>query len=422
MQDKITSRTFATFKPKPRAYEVFDTELPGFSLRVETGGTMTYYARYRMPDGTRGRVKIGSAAALTPEQARSEAKKKIADATRGHDPAAARRQDAPVKLGAFIETQYYPNHGQNLRTGKMAQDRMKTAWKDFWNIAMRDITPGKVEQWRASRIAKGMKASTANRYLDDLRSVLSKATEWEVIAEHPLRSLKRIKTDRSAKVRYLSADEEKNLMEALDKREERIRAGRESANEWRKDRNYVEMSDLRRRAFADYLKPMILLSLHTGMRRGEVFSLTWSDIDFDLAVLTVRGAVAKSGTTRHIPLNAVALETMKAWREQVSAHGLVFPAANGERFDNVKTSWEGLLEEAKITAFRWHDMRHHFASKLVMKGVDLNTVRELLGHSDIAMTLRYAHLAPSVKADAVARLVAPKGKIVQLSERKRGKQ
>jgi site-specific recombinase XerD len=75
------------------------------------------------------------------------------------------------------------------------------------------------------------------------------------------------------------------------------------------------------------------------------------------------------------------------------------------QFDNVKKSWMSLLKSAGIENFRWHDMRHHFASKLVMAGVDLNTVRELLGHADIKMTLRYAHLAPEYKAKAVAKLI-----------------
>jgi len=83
----------------------------------------------------------------------------------------------------------------------------------------------------------------------------------------------------------------------------------------------------------------------------------------------------------------------------------VFPAKNGRPFHNVRKAREGALSDAGITKFRWHDMRHHFASRLVMAGVNLNTVRELLGHADLRMTLRYAHLAPEHKAAAVEKLV-----------------
>ena len=87
--------------------------------------------------------------------------------------------------------------------------------------------------------------------------------------------------------------------------------------------------------------------------------------------------------------------------------GLVFPGKHGQRFDNVRKSWSRLLREAQITGFRWHDLRHDFASKLVMASVPLNTVRELLGHATLNTTLRYAHLAPDHKAEAVERLWQP---------------
>lgn len=180
---------------------------------------------------------------------------------------------------------------------------------------------------------------------------------------------------------------------------------RDSANTWRAERGYELYPDLRQVTFADHIRPMIILSLNTGMRQGEIFSLRWENINFEHAMLTIEGAYAKSGRTRHIPLNTEALQVLKSWREQSENPELVFVNKDGQRFDNVNKAWRGILNAANITNFRWHDMRHHFASRLVMVSVDLNTVRELLGHSDMSMTLRYAHLAPEHKASAVEKLV-----------------
>jgi len=112
--------------------------------------------------------------------------------------------------------------------------------------------------------------------------------------------------------------------------------------------------------------------LHTGVRRGELFALTWQSVELQSGRITVYGATAKSGRTRHIPLNTEALDTLRGWQDQAANKaGLVFPAKNGAAFNNVRRSWEGVLKSANITRFRWHDLRHTFASKLVMAGVDL---------------------------------------------------
>jgi site-specific recombinase XerD len=104
-------------------------------------------------------------------------------------------------------------------------------------------------------------------------------------------------------------------------------------------------------------------------------------------------------------MNKVAFDTLSQWKSQArrtSPGSLVFPSPQtGKKMGDCRTSWENLVKAANIENFRWHDMRHDFASQLVMKGVDLNAVRELLGHADMKMTLRYAHLAPNVKMKAV---------------------
>jgi site-specific recombinase XerD len=119
----------------------------------------------------------------------------------------------------------------------------------------------------------------------------------------------------------------------------------------------------------------------------------------------VRAATSKNDRQYYVPLNDLAFETISRWRDQskkASPSSLVFPSPQtGKVMDNCNTAWEHVLKRAQIDNFRWHDMRHDFASQLVMAGIDLNTVRELMGHADLKMTLRYAHLAPENKMQAV---------------------
>lgn len=199
-------------------------------------------------------------------------------------------------------------------------------------------------------------------------------------------------------VRSLAAEEEVRLRQALANRERWAVAARASGNRWRALRDEPLYPALEEGAFSDYLTPVVLLALNTGLRRGELLSLAWSDIDLVNRRLTVRPEQAKNGRQRHVPLNSEALDVLQRWGEQQGEVGRVFAVAD------VKTAWGRLLRAAGISGFRFHDLRHHFASKLVQASVDLNTVRELLGHADIKMTLRYAHLAPDHLAAAVAKL------------------
>lgn len=104
----------------------------------------------------------------------------------------------------------------------------------------------------------------------------------------------------------------------------------------------------------------------------------------------MRGEIMKGGELLRVPINSVVLRTLVSWREQfekVSPDDLIFPSpSTGDTMKDVKKSWQGVLKMAKIENFRWHDMRHDFASQLIMKGVDLNTVRELMGHANISTT------------------------------------
>ncbi len=422
----LTARNVKAIKPETSPFRVWDNELKGFHIRVQPSGSMSYYLHYRTEAGKAVSYLIGRSGKLSPVQARDVAKLRVAEVTKGHDVQAEKKQkctedkDARFKtLGGFIEHKYAPWVEASRKTGAETLKRLDTQFSHWMTKPLDTLTKWDLDKWRSNERKRGKSPATINRDVTALKAALSKAVEWEQIDKNPLAKVKPIKTDSRGVVRYLSGDEEITLRDALDTREQKIRDGRGSANEWRRMRGYPLLPEITATTFADHIKPMTLLSLNTGMRRGEVFSLTWEAVNLNTAMLTVHGKTAKSDTTRYIPLNDEALSAMKEWQAQTKqTSGLVFPNAQGKRFNNVKRSWTTVLKLAGITGFRWHDLRHCFASQLVMAGVDLNTVRELMGHGDIKMTLRYAHLAPEHKAAAVAKLTAPQsGNVTTMNAR-----
>jgi integrase len=403
MQALIGASLVKQLLPGAKPFEIRDARVKGFLLRVQPSGAMTYYVEY----GRGKRIALGRSEVIAPDKARERARDILAGAQFGEDPMEERRLAKAHTLGSFVDEVYLPWAEANIRTAAATVARLKASFAEHLDKKIGDLTPWIVEKWRAGRLKDGAKAATVNRDLDDLKSSLTKAAVWGLIEANPIAGVKRSKVDAARSARFLSADEEAQLRRALDGREDRIRRQRDSANAWRAERQYELLPDLRAGAFADYLKPLVLVSLHTGMRRGELFALTWQNVDMAAGRITVQGATAKSGTTRHLPLNSEALAVLRGWRDQAADKAeLAFPGKHGDALNNTRRSWEGVLRAAGITRFRWHDMRHTFASNLVMAGVDLNTVRELLGHSDYKMTQRYAHLAPEHKAAAVERLVS----------------
>lgn len=401
MRAFIGNSLISKLQPKSKQYDVRDTKLSGFLIRVTPTGKMNYVCQYM-----RGRrINLGAVGLLTAAQARDKALAILSDAVKGIYPS-DQKPEAEITLKSFIEVHYTQWFTAHRKSGKKTLTHINRCFTiPFGNMTLDELTPSFIDNWRTQRLKSSKSIETVNRDIATFKAALSKAVLWGLIEKHPLEKLKLLKSDRSVKIRFLSRDEEHELRKAAIAREEEIRTDRDSANAWRAKRRYELYPDLRQVTFADHVRPMILLSLNTGMRQGEIFSMRWENINFEHAMLTIEGAYAKSGKTRHIPLNTEALQTLKSWREQSDNTELVFANKDGQKFDNVNKAWRGILTSAKITNFRWHDMRHHFASRLVMASVDLNTVRELLGHSDMSMTLRYAHLAPEHKAQAVQKLV-----------------
>jgi integrase len=353
---------------------------------------------------------LGKWPGVTIESARTKAKALLVETDVHGAPLAVIEANKPpeakaLTFGEYIRDHYAPWAIAHQKAGRATVDALAATFgDDLYDKPLNEISALDVESIKAKRLKAGRMPATVNRDLDRIRGALSRALDWGMLSTHPLRTVKRAKGNDNSRVRYLSKTEDKRLREALQAREGTRRKERLNANQWRAERGYEDRPVWPATAYTDHLMPLVLLALNTGLRRGELFSLDWDNVNLAGKMLTVTAGNAKSRKARHIPLNTEALMVLKRWRKQGSGEGLVFPGAAGERLTNINKSWDGLAEAAKLPDFRFHDLRHDFASKLVMAGVDLNTVRELLGHADIAMTLRYAHLAPQKLAAAVAML------------------
>jgi integrase len=401
MKIRFTQSQVASLKPDPnKPLWITDEGIRNLKLYIGTSGAKVWYLYYRDDNGKKASKKLGPFDKLTVAQAREMAADIGGRIIRGEN---VKKEKPTPKLtyGDFLRGFYEPWVLANRKSGKETMQSITAAFGFLMPNALEDLSIIEVEQWRTKRMREGRKAATINRLVVALKASVNWAVNHEMIKENPLARLDHLQEhDSDTKVRFLSDDERTRLMTALDEREKRLRTV---------NRRKIEPPPELNGKFADYLKPMVLVSLNSGIRRGTLFALRWGDVDFSTGTMTLRAAAVKSGKTTRLPIGSVVIETLASWREQnlpVNDNALVFPSpVSGEMLNNVKKSWSTVLKDAGIENFRWHDMRHDFASQLVMKGVNLNTVRELLGHSDMKMTMRYAHLAPSVKRQALELLM-----------------
>jgi site-specific recombinase XerD len=148
--------------------------------------------------------------------------------------------------------------------------------------------------------------------------------------------------------------------------------------------------------------PELDLALNTGLRLSELYGLDWENVNLARRVLTVPRP--KNGEMRHVPLNAPALAALGELQKRSDGIGPVVRNAEGGALTGPRYWFEPAVRNAKIRSFSWHCLRHTFASRLVMAGVDLHTVQELMGHKSIQMTVRYSHLTPKHTLAAVEKL------------------
>lgn len=405
MKAKLSPRTVDGAKPAAAPYEVHDTDLKGLLLRVQPSGAKSYVVTW----GRGKRKTLGRHPVMTVAGARRAALAALSEAAQHGAPLAVIESnkppaDKPLTFGEYLTQHYEPWALAHQKQGQATIDGIRATYESFDGKLLTDICALDIERVKSKRLKAGRKVATVNRDLDRIRGALSRAVDWGMLEAHPMRTVKRAKGDDNTRVRYLGKDEERRLRKALGERETARRASRERHNAWHDARGTAGHPQWPDDGFTDHLMPLVLVAMNTGLRRGELFGLEWGSVNLSSKLLTVAAGTAKSRRARHVPLSSEAHDVLSRWKRQGTGAGLVFPGVGGGKLTNINKSWAGLVADAELVDFRFHDLRHDFASKLVMAGVDLNTVRELLGHSDIAMTLRYAHLAPDKLAAAVEML------------------
>jgi len=284
------------------------------------------------------------------------------------------------KAKLYSEESHTPQHHHQFVI------KLSIIGEQFNDLPAEGITSEDIQTWLLEQgEEREWTPATRNRYRDAFSLVFRKAVENHILTVNPA-TLVKAKPEHNERVRFLSAPEEERLSAILQK-------------EWPQH------------------FPAFQISIHTGMRAGEQFQLKWRDVSLERRLLSL--PKTKTGKARHIPLNAVACSAMQERKRAQHDYaakqkwtGLnyadqvyVFRDTGGDPQHNYRRWFNDALTEAKIKDYSWHCNRHTFASRLVMAGVDLRTVAELMGHSSIQMTMRYAHLAPQHNRAAVDRLV-----------------
>lgn len=309
-------------------------------------------------------------------EARNKAQAERAEARIKLDLFEQRFGDGISKNFAEFAADVYEPAAKSKRSYLIAERRhVRILIAYFKNYSLADISPMTIERFKRERLAtpvrggsKPRKPASVNRELAALSRICSMAVANEMLQANPCSKVKRLRED-NIRTRYLTNAEEEQLMAAITEPFERLR-------------------------------PVIIFALNTGMRQGEVASLTWPQVDWQRNLIAVTNT--KNGVDRTIPMGETVKEVLiKLWRDSNGSRAKVFSESAKEICD----SFRRLAKRAKLVDFRFHDLWHTFATRLAPY-TDAFTLAALLGHKTLAMTARYTHPTDEGKRRAIAALSA----------------
>jgi integrase len=236
-------------------------------------------------------------------------------------------------------------------------DKLKLVWLDAYlgHLTLNDITVSVLDEIRQAKL-KGNCKSTANRYMSFVRSVLNRAVNWEWLDKAPKVTMFK---EPQGRTRFLTIEEVHRLLKEL----------------------------------PEHLQDMVMFTLSCGLRYSNVLKLEWSQVDLKASHVWVAASNSKNGKALSIPLNAQAIAVLT---KQIGKHPQLVFTKGGKRIARANGRvWRNALMRAGIKDFRWHDLRHTWASWAVQNGVTVFEIQHLGGWSSSRMVERYAHLSSS---------------------------
>ncbi len=259
---------------------------------------------------------------------------------------------------------------KKLRTWKKREEHLHTLKAFFKNKILRDTTPKDIEDFKSSRL-ETLKPATVNRELSTLRNIINLAKRWKkYYGENPV-SVSGLLTEDNQRDRILSFEEEERLLAHS----------------------------------ADHLKPILITALNTGMRRGEMLSLKWNNVDFDNNIFIITAINNKSKKIKRVPINSLLRKMLLELKvENQKKSEFVFLNDDDNPVKDIKTAFLNACMRAGISGLRFHDLRHTAGTRMSESGVGIVAISKILGHSSVELTMkRYLHPEDSLR-EAVEKL------------------
>jgi integrase len=314
-----------------------------YSRRFRHG--VTWYIRFTV-HGREVKERVGREAdGITRRLATDALKARLGDIARGRFRLPEARRPVLVREVVARYRAYAETHHRGYRSTRYVLAQLDAA---FGRLPVTDLSAFRIEGWKAAR-RKVVEPATVNRELTVLKAMLAKAVAWHLLDIHPARDVKPFPVN-NTRVRWLPADDLARLLAAA-------------------------VGDVA----AAWLVPAIIIAVHTGLRQAELLRLRWADLGPGRTIATIRRT--KNNEPKHVPLNATVQATLAAL-PVVGATVLAWPWGDPVSDTTLYAAFRRACRAAGITDFHWHDLRHTFASHLVMAGVDLRTVQEFARSQD----------------------------------------